>query len=375
VRILQVSDTYAPTVGGIEWHVRDLSEQLRAAGHDVVVATATPGNDDPDVIRLSWRPPAVPTRTIQDLRSIVARGDWDAVHVHSSLVSPLAWSAARAASATRVPAVLTMHSMVPTVGLRAQALRGVLQGAGMAGCVLTAVSTAAARALLAVVPRRQVSVLPNGIDAARWRPAAAVTAADRPLTVISVMRLARRKRPLALLSVLHQVRRLLPRSTRIEAHIVGSGSQWLAVADKTSRLDMEDWVRLPGQLGRPDIRSLLHASDVYLAPATHESFGIAALEARCAGLPVVAMAQGGVGDFIRDGVEGLLVQSDGQMAAATAGLLADRTRLAAMQRHNATTSPPVTWDSVIASTVEIYAAARERVGPERLPRRYQAVRR
>ena len=55
---------------------------------------------------------------------------------------------------------------------------------------------------------------------------------------------------------------------------------------------------------------------MFVAPADLESFGIAALEARCAGLPVVAKSSGGVREFVRDEVEGLLCDTDEDMVQA-----------------------------------------------------------
>jgi glycosyltransferase involved in cell wall biosynthesis len=55
-----------------------------------------------------------------------------------------------------------------------------------------------------------------------------------------------------------------------------------------------DWVTMTGQLSREQIRDIYSAADVYVAPAGRESFGLAVLEARSAGLAVVAMRSGGV---------------------------------------------------------------------------------
>ena len=41
MRILHVTDTYLPTLGGIELHIHDLAAQQRAAGHLVTIATST----------------------------------------------------------------------------------------------------------------------------------------------------------------------------------------------------------------------------------------------------------------------------------------------------------------------------------------------
>jgi len=46
------------------------------------------------------------------------------------------------------------------------------------------------------------------------------------------------------------------------------------------------------------IKRIFSKSDIFVLPTILESFGIAALEARCAGLPIVAMGYGGVKSFV-----------------------------------------------------------------------------
>jgi glycosyltransferase involved in cell wall biosynthesis len=215
----------------------------------------------------------------------------------------------------------------------------------------TAVSEVVAGVLRRSLPNRPVDVLHNGIDPTHWRNP---RHGGHPLTIVSTMRLARRKRPLALLRTLERIRAVVPLDVNVRAVIVGSGPQAEAVATETRRRGLADWVELPGRLTRFEIQQLYAAADVYLAPAGLESFGVAALEARCAGLPVVAMASGGVGEFIRHGVEGYLVGSDLQMAETTAALLTDFARLMRIQQHNRDTDPAMTWDHVIPQHLTAY---------------------
>jgi glycosyltransferase involved in cell wall biosynthesis len=117
---------------------------------------------------------------------------------------------------------------------------------------------------------------------------------------------------------------------------------------------MADWVDLPGRLRREEIQRLYGGAHVFLAPATLESFGVAALEARCAGLVVVAMSSGGVGEFVRPGLEGFLVGSDPVMARVTADLLKDPDRLHRMQAHNRRTASGMAWQTVIGRHLQLY---------------------
>jgi hypothetical protein len=53
---------------------------------------------------------------------------------------------------------------------------------------------------------------------------------DHPLTIVSTMRLTRRKRPMALLRTLQQIGDLVPSEVQLKAVIVGSGPQAGGVA-------------------------------------------------------------------------------------------------------------------------------------------------
>ena len=114
------------------------------------------------------------------------------------------------------------------------------------------------------------------------------------------MRTARRKRPLQLLDILASIRDAVPAAEPLRAVLVGSGPLDGAIRRKLAATGMDRWVTHTGQLDRTEIRGLLHRSDLYLAPAELESFGIAALEARSAGLPVIGMARCGIRDFVSE---------------------------------------------------------------------------
>ena len=71
---------------------------------------------------------------------------------------------------------------------------------------------------------------------------------------------------------------------------------------------------------------------MFVAPANLESFGIAALEARCAGLPVLAKANSGIREFVSDEREGLLA-ADRRRAGQRTGPAAALARPARRHRR------------------------------------------
>ncbi len=364
MRIVHVSDCYAPRLGGIEVQVRELARRQAADGHDVTVVTSVPGHgpaggeDGVTVVRppQGSQPDAIRYLRTLGGRSAVLGGGFDVVHAHASTFSPLSFLAAHGAARRGWPTVVTTHSLwAYATPLFRAADR--LTGWGDWPVVWSAVSTAAATELAGVLGEgAQVSVLPNGIDPARWR-VEHVPGEPGELRLVSVMRLAPRKRPRHLLQMLLELRRQLPDRVRLTAEIAGEGPERPVLERFVQRHGMGAWVRLPGRLTPEEIRALYARSDVFLAPATLESFGIAAFEARAAGLPVVARAGTGVQDFVTDGREGLLADSDDAMVAAVARLAASGRLRRRIADHNRTVPPRFGWGEVLSRCTSLYAAA------------------
>jgi glycosyltransferase involved in cell wall biosynthesis len=81
------------------------------------------------------------------------------------------------------------------------------------------------------------------------------------------------------------------------------------------------------------VQTLNHAAAMVYAPRL-EPFGLAPLEANACGLPVIAVAEGGVRETIIDGVNGLLVHHDPKMMARAVERLTEDKDLAAQLTNN-----------------------------------------
>ena len=264
------------------------------------------------------------------------------MHVHISILSPFATVAAHQAASLGLPTAVTVHSMWSRLGPLPAAACTLLRLRTWP-IAWSAVSERAAEPLRVMLgPEITVRVLPNAVEPERWRGGEIPRSAPAVPTVISVMRMTHTKRTLPLARILRDVRRRLPSEQPLRAMVVGEGPQRAAL-ERYLRRHRMDWVELPGRLDRAAIRSALTSSAVYLAPAELESFGIAALEARTAGLPVVASSRSGVGEFVTHGTEGLLGPTDAALAAHVTRLLTDDALRSAITLHNQTVPPRHDW--------------------------------
>jgi glycosyltransferase involved in cell wall biosynthesis len=276
------------------------------------------------------------------------------VHVHAAPWSPFAFTAA--ALADERPTMLTMHSILGPAEAGARLLQPIWRS-HTRPMVWTAVSDVAARPLRRLLGDKvDVHVLPNGVDVASWQ-VKPVPRDPNDVVALAVMRLTGRKRGLPLLRVLEAAREQLPADVRLRAMIIGDGPKRPDLERFLARHGMTEDVVLAGRRPRADVRGALARADIFLAPAILESFGIAALEARCAGVPVVARAESGTGEFIRHGQEGLLAHSDAEMATVLASLAADPALRARIGAHNRTVAPASDWNTVLQRTAGLYRLA------------------
>jgi glycosyltransferase involved in cell wall biosynthesis len=111
---------------------------------------------------------------------------------------------------------------------------------------------------------------------------------------------------------------------------------------------------------RQDMSNLYAGADVVCLPSAYEGLPYAISEAMAAGLPVVATAVGSVPEMVVGGVPGILVPvgAHDRLAEALRELddpaLRDRMGRAGYRRAAALFS----WESMVAGTQAVYAAAR-----------------
>jgi glycosyltransferase involved in cell wall biosynthesis len=362
VKIVHVTDNFAPRVGGIERQVETLAARQSAAGHDVSVITAVPEAAEIDLTVARGRGPrwvtaAFPWRHAELVDTALAGADM--VHSHFTIVSPLPEYVARAASRRGIPVGITVHSLWWQVAAATRVSNWPF-GTGRTNAAWSAVSTVAAEHVQRTLPRLgELSIVPNLVDTDWWRPTEPVSMpTEGRVRVALVGRLVKRKHVREFLDALAVARGRVGRDLDVSVRIVGDGARREDLQRQLDELDLHDWVQLLGSRSPGAIRTLLHESDFFVASSRQESFGIAALEARAAGLPVVGFRGNGLVDFIVDGSEGLLVEDDAGMADALTLLLGEPEELIRLRKNTATFPPSIGANEAMAAVDALYERAR-----------------
>jgi glycosyltransferase involved in cell wall biosynthesis len=339
--------------GGQNIHVAELAAELVRCGHRVTVYTRRDAPDQPD--RVTARPgfavvhvPAGPAAHVpkDDLLPYMGgfgawlAGRWaaaserpDVVHAHFWMSGLAALTAARR---TDLPVTLTYHAL-GSVKRRHHGTRDTSppDRVGYERMLGNRVDRVVAQCRDEVeeltrmgVARRQIAVVPSGVDSGLFTPEGQALARTCP-RVLTAGRLVPRKG-------FQDVIRAMRWVPDAECVIVGGPPGRPAAEDPFGRRLVEvarqagvaDRIRMVGAVPRAEMPRWYRSADLMVTAPWYEPFGLTPLEAMAAGVPVVASAVGGLLDTVVDGITGELVppRDPAHLGRTLRRLLADRER-------------------------------------------------
>jgi glycosyltransferase involved in cell wall biosynthesis len=385
-------------VGGIARHVAELSRALARGGLEVDVVTAHhPGAPETEEIQegragqggrvrviRAWPPPIAPLDFVGEIHQLNfdllakvtgrrAEG-YELIHAHDWLV---AFAARTLKHGWGLPMVATVHG---TEGGRNQGIHTPLQHyihtvewlltyeAWRVICCSEAMVAEVEGGLGA--PLDKLRVVANGVDPkrVRCRASAAELAAYRrrwagegERILVFVGRLVREKGVEVLLEAMPEVLAAHP-----EAKLVVAGGGWRGhLEERAKALGVGGKVAFAGFVPEEELPLLYAVAEVAVYPSLYEPFGIVALEAMAAGVPVVTSDAGGLREVVRHGETGLQTWANnpGSLAWGIKQVLSDG-RLAARLREAGAREvrQRYGWEAIAAQTVAIYQEVLEARG-------------
>ena len=245
------------------------------------------------------------------MRSIIIRERIDVVHCHQAF-STLANEAAFHARTMGLPVVFTDHSLFGFADASSILLNKALKFslADVHSVICVSHVSRANTILRACVPPQRVCVIPNAVDASRFRPRSvpshgaedqshhpcSLSDSDEPdLTVVVMSRLVYRK-GIDLLAVVLPA--LCDRFPTANFLVGGDGPKRALLSHVVSTAGLEDRVTLLGAIPPDKVRDVLVRGHIFLNCSLTEAFCIAIVEAASTGLLTVSTRVGGVPEVL-----------------------------------------------------------------------------
>ncbi len=337
MRVGLFTESYDPVVNGVSTSVKTLAAELIALGHEpVIIAPGHPGFQDDkagvEVLRLpSWRTVFNPVNPfayppIGGLLPPVLRGvHFDVVHTQQPF--GMGQHGRLMAQRLGVPLVSTFHTLyteyahyfpvVPTSVARWWLGRQLPRYYEACSAVIVPSREAGRRLEIMGIPSDKLRVIPTGVPVAPAVLPQAVEQIRRNLslppgvkTILFVGRLAPEKNVDLLVDAFARIVRETDANCRPILLLVGSGPYLGACRERVERAGLNEWVRFPGFLKRSELAPIYEAATVFAFPSATDTQGVVLSEAQSHGLPCVLVDGGGAPEFVRPGVDALVVPSD-----------------------------------------------------------------
>ncbi|MBN2713907.1 MAG: glycosyltransferase family 4 protein [Planctomycetes bacterium] len=361
MKILAISAYYPPdTVGGYEWAAYEVLTRLRNRGHDVKILAAKPDRPCPSDENISrtltrMHPPAdnafgrfaskiqaaiAYIHNYREIRRAIEKHSPDVIYMWAgAMLTPAVIAAIEGIGIKTVFHLEDMwiaklmeqesgNSVLSRLSRGLRSMFAKLPEFKSEEWVFVQVSDALAAqyAAAGIIPAKTVRVH-NG-----YEPASAPREWEAEPDVYEIG-FSGRIHPTKGLEVLFKAFAIIKQkcTSRVHLSIFGKGNVAYEkeLKEMADRLGLSEMIRWHGALPRAKLLEKYKTLDLLAIPSTwEEPFGLVAIEALAAGVPVVAAARGGLREIVNDKV-GWLVEPEAEtFAAAIAEAITDYDRLA-----------------------------------------------
>ncbi|MBI3313178.1 MAG: glycosyltransferase [Candidatus Omnitrophica bacterium] len=328
MKILMMTNTYDPIVGGLEKSIALFAKQLRKSGDDVLIAVPAfkeAKRNESGVIRvpaiqnfngtdfsLSLPIPEMIAKQIREFKP-------DLVHAHHPFL--MGDMAMRIAGQSHIPLVFTFHTLFDQYTayfpLNTEAGKNFVSElaigyANLADQVIAPSESIRDLLIERGVVETPITIIPTGVDAARFQKGngkeirAELKIPEQAFLVGHAGRLSPEKN-LEFLS--KAVVLFLKKEPKAYFLVVGRGPFLKNLYEIFSSEKVLHQVRFAGVLRGQKLVDAYHAMDVFAFASQSETQGMVVTEAMAAGVPVIALDGPGIREVIRDKRNGRLLSS------------------------------------------------------------------
>jgi N-acetyl-alpha-D-glucosaminyl L-malate synthase BshA len=339
-----------PTFGGSGVLATELGKALADKGHSVHFITyQQPVRLDVFSANIYYHEVRVPTYPLFDyppyevalsstMVDVILNHHLDLLHVHYAIPHASAAYMAKKIvekQGRKIPVITTLHGTDITLVGKDKTYAPVVTFSINESDAITAVSDNLKKETYdSFTITRDIEVIHNFVDVGRFskKPIDAfrrVIAPHGEKILVHASNFRGVKRVHDVIRIFAEVRKQLP----AKLLMVGDGPERSVMENLVRELRVAEDVRFLGK--QEQIEEILVVSDLFVLPSEYESFGLAALEAMAAGMPVISTNAGGLPEINIHGVTGYLsnVGDVAEMSAYAIQLLENDELLASLKRN------------------------------------------
>lgn len=310
-----------PTFGGSGVLATELGKALAQKGHQVHFITyQQPVRLNGFIPNIFYHEVQVPTYPLFDyppyetalastLVDVIKNNHLELLHVHYAIPHASAAYMAKKileGQGIHIPIITTLHGTDITLVGRDKTYAPVVAFSINQSDAITAVSKNLCEETYKTFKiEKQIEVIYNFVDVERFRrkPIDAfkkVIAPEGERILLHASNFRKIKRVQDVVQIFYEVRKEIPSKLLF----VGDGPERVTAEELSRQLGICDEIRFVGK--QEQMEDILAIADLFLLTSEYESFGLAALEAMAAGVPVISTNAGGLSEIMVQGVTGYM---------------------------------------------------------------------
>lgn len=222
-------------------------------------------------------------------------------------------------------------------------------------CIIALSSTDVNLLLHLGINRKKISLIPNGIDEAKFENRRKFVERNKKIKILCVARFDRNKNYESLVYALSKLKNDL----EFEAYFIGAvtNRQYFKEIMKLVKVSgLEKSVTIGTSLDDSALTDCYLSCDLFVLPSSMETSPLAILEAMYAGLPIVATNVGNMSEMVRNGVNGFLVppKNPFELYKKCLELLKNEELRNEMRNANKELAKKFTWSKIASLTYNLY---------------------
>ncbi len=350
MRIAIFSDTFPPQANGVANVVYQSAKSLADLGHQVAVFTVSKnffakqlGTDTKNLTIISL--PSVPALAYANERFHIPlsatfhrlkKFNPDIIHTHTPFGA--GWMAVRGAKILKTPLVGTHHTFydhylkhvkMDYKWAKKASWRYTVGFYNHCHLVLSP-TQALAETLLSKGLKKPVAIIQNSIDTNLFRPVSDTAIKDQLKSQFgikgrSIVYMGRVSYEKNIDQVLKAFALMVKEIADFKLMIVGDGPERKNLEKLAENLGIKNNVIFTGFLYKEDLVRALQANDIFITASKSENMPLSVLEAMATGLPVITVKEKGLGEIVKENVNGFFAETDNpkDVAEKTLKLLTD----------------------------------------------------
>ena len=360
-----------PTFGGSGVLATELGKALAEKGHNIHFITYQQpvrlGGFHTNIFYHEVRVPTYPlfdfppyeTALSSTMVDVILNHKLDLLHVHYAIPHASAAYMARQIllkQGINIPVITTLHGTDITLVGKDKTYSPVVTFSINESSAITAVSKNLRDETYANFKiEKDIQVIYNFVDAKRFNkkpltPFKQVIAPNNEWIMVHSSNFRRVKRTDDVVRVFEKVNKVLPSKLLF----VGDGPERSCIESMARSSDAKKDIVFLGK--QEEVEDIMAISDLFLLPSEYESFGLVALEAMAAGVPVISTNAGGLPEVNIDGVTGFLsdVGDVDGMSENIIKLLSDESMFEEMKKNALIQAKKFDIENIVPQYVELY---------------------